>query len=43
LQSIASDLTCFNYIYEDETFGGCSRKDVKNFIQLIMMAGKMEK
>ena len=41
-QSIAYDLSCFNYQYEDD-IGGTSRKDIKNFIQLVMMAGKMEK
>ena len=42
-ESIAYDLSCFNYQYEDDTGGACSRKDIKNFIQLVMMAGKMEK
>jgi hypothetical protein len=43
VQSIAYDLSCFTYQYEDETEGACTRKDIKNFIQLVMMAGKMEK
>lgn len=37
------DLSCFNYPYQDEAGGTCGRKDIKNFIQLVMMAGKMEK
>jgi hypothetical protein len=42
-QSIANDLSCFNYQYNDEVQGSWGRKDIKNFIQLVMMAGKMEK
>lgn len=41
--SIAYDLSCFDYQYEDEIKGACSRGDIKNFVQLVMMAGKMEK
>jgi hypothetical protein len=40
-QSIANDLSCFNYQYNDEVQGSWGRKDIKNFIQLVMMAGKM--
>ncbi len=42
-QSIAADLSCFNTQYKDQLQGKCGRKDIKNFIQLVMMAGKMEK
>ena len=37
------DLSCFNSRFEDEAFSSCNRADIKNFIQLVMMAGKMEK
>jgi hypothetical protein len=40
---VAKDLSVFDYNYEDETRGSCSRGDMKNFIQLVMMGGKMEK
>lgn len=43
VQSVAKDLSVFDYNYEDETRGSCSRGDMKNFIQLVMMGGKMEK
>jgi hypothetical protein len=40
-QSVAYDLSCFDNQYQDELQGTCGRKDIKNFIQLVMMAGKM--
>ena len=42
-QSMASDLSHFNYQYTDLVAGVPSRTDIKNFMQLVMMAGKMEK
>ena len=42
--SFASDFSCFDSKFEKSLYvSKPSKEDVKNFIQLVMMAGKMEK
>lgn len=43
IASVINDFSCFDQIYYEEGLAKLKVEDVKGFVDLVMMGGKMEK